>query len=392
MSIETEIEGSPASIRSAAGWLSGSLRPAVERGGEALVAARRTASADWRGETAEAFTGAMSRAVTQTDRVEDAVRMVRDAFDDYADTLQRCQQRMAEIREQARAAGLTVAGSTVLPPGDGPAHPGTPPAAPTAGQAAAWDATVAAYNAHQERIEAYNRLVRLADEVWADLRRAWERVTAKDRSLDGVNWTFVITDVASGFAGAVLGVHGSILRDSARYFGNVSQTNLIRLQGMDRVHDAARYYDDLDHYRRLGAGAADDAARGARFLAAGKAVPLVTGGLLTGVGVWYDMEHGGESAAQAVTSNVGGFAASVAAGAAIGSIGGPVGIVGGIVIGAGVGVFTSGMIDGLWESGGDVGEALMAGADTIVDTGGALLEGAGDVGGAIVDGIGGLFD
>ena len=104
------------------------------------------------------------------------------------------------------------------------------------------------------------------------------------------------------------------------------------------------------------------------------------------------MEHGDESAAQAVTSNVGGFAASVATGAVVGTmIGGPVGTVVGTVVGAGVGVFTSGMIDGLWDSGGDVSEAFMAGVDTVADTGEALLDGAADVGGAVVDGIGGLY-
>ncbi len=53
----------------------------------------------------------------------------------------------------------------------------------------------------------------------------------------------------------------------------------------------------------------------------------------------------------------------------------------------GVGVFTSGMIDGLWEKGGDVSDAVLAGADALADAGVAI----GDVGGAVVDGIGGLF-
>lgn len=59
----------------------------------------------------------------------------------------------------------------------------------------------------------------------------------------------------------------------------------------------------------------------------------------------------------------------------------------GAVVGAGVGVFTSGMIDGLWENGGDVSDAVLAGADALADAGEAI----GDVGGAVVDGIGGLF-
>ena len=184
---------------------------------------------------------------------------------------------------------------------------------------------------------------------------------------------------------------------NARYFGNLADDYLERLRTTSRVPSAAQYYDDLAHWRQTATGAADDAARASRLLKAGKALPLALGGALTGVGIWYDMEHGDESAAQAVTSNVGGFAASVATGAVVGTmIGGPVGtVVGGpvgTVVGAGVGVFTSGMIDGLWESGGDVSEAFMAGVDTVADTGEALVDGARDVGGAIVDGIGGLFD
>lgn len=393
MTIETEIQGSPGSIRAAAGWLSDTLRPAVARGSESLVAARRSAGSDWRGETGEAFGGAMSRAVTQTDRVEDGVVRVRDAFEDYADALQRCQSRMSAIRDDARGAGLTVAGFTIQSPGNGPAQPGPLPDAASQGQVDAYSADVAAYNDHQERVRRYHELVTRADEAWNDIESAWERVSAEDRALDGASWSFVLSDIAGGLTGATLQLHGSILSKDADYFSRLAQEGLDRLRSSSRVPSAAQFYDDLDHYSRLAASSADDAARAGRFLTAGKALPLAAGGLLTGVGIWYDMEHGGESAEQAVTSNVGGFAASVATGAVVGTmIGGPVGTVAGVIVGAGVGVFTSGMIDGLWESGGDVTEALGAGVDTLIDTGGALVDGASDVGGAIVDGIGGLFD
>lgn len=393
MAVETGIEGSPASIRNAADWLAATLAPAVARGTESLLGARRAAASDWRGETGEAFCGAMSRAVTEVDHVEAGVRDVRATFVDHADTLELCQARMAAIRDEARGAGLTVAGTTILPPDDGPAHPGTPPEALSPGRVDAWNARVAAYDAHQEKIRAYNRLAERAEEVWRDLERSWERVSAKDRAMDDVGWSFQAAGVAGGLGGAVLKLHGSILRDSAVYFGGLARTNLERLRATPRVLDAARHYDDLDHYARMGSGAADDLARADRFLRAGKTVPLATGGLLTGVGIWYDLEHGGESAEQAITSNVGGFAASVAAGAAVGTVvGGPVGTVAGMVVGAGVGVFTSGMVDGLWDSGGDIDDAVMAGLDALGDTGGSLVEGAADIGGAVVDGIGGLFD
>ncbi|MGH3361247.1 MAG: hypothetical protein ACRDOM_02195 [Nocardioides sp.] len=393
MSIETEIKGSPGSIRSAATWLGGTLRPAVESGGDAMADARRTAGGEWRGNTGDAFAGAMGRGVTQADNVERGVTSIRDAFDDYAGSLERCQSRMTGLRDDARGKGLTVAGFVIQPPGEGPARPGDPPQAASQGQLDAYNADVSAYNLHQDKIRAYNELAQRAEEVWNDIERAWERVSAKDRALDGASWTFVLTDVAGGLAGATMQLHGSILSKDAKYFGDLAADHLERLRNQPRVTSAAQFYDDLDHYRGLAASSADDAARASRFLTAGKAVPLAAGGLLTGVGIWYDMEHGGESAEQAVTSNVGGFAASVATGALVGTaIGGPVGTVVGTVVGAGVGVFTSGMIDGLWESGGDVTDALAAGADTFVDTGEALVDGASDLGGAVVDGIGGLFD
>ena len=393
MSIETEIKGSPASIRAAAAWLGDTLRPAVESGGDAFVGARREASSEWRGETGDAFVGAMGRAVPQADNVVDAVSAVEGCFQDYAGTLERCQSRMSGIRDTAAGQGLTVSGFVIQPPGAAPPHPGNPPQEASQGQVDAYNSSVSAWNQHQDLVRAYNDAATRAEEVWLDIEEAWDRVSDKDRALDGPSWTFNLTSVAGGLAGAVASINGSILRESSKYFDDLAAQNLDRLRSLSRVPNAAQFYDDLDHYARVGAGAADDAARAGRLLRVGRAVPLAVGGVMTGVGIWYDMEHNDESAAQAVASNVGSFGASVAAGALVGTaIGGPVGTVAGVIVGAGVGVFTSGMIDGLWDSGGDIGEAAMAGLDTLADTGGALLDGASDVGGAIVDGIGGLFD
>lgn len=393
MPIETEIKGSPGSIRAAAAWLDDTLAPAVGRGADALAASRRLAASDWHGATGDAFVATLGRAVPQVDQVQDGVQQVSTCFADYAGDLERCQHRMSAIRDEARGAGLTVNGFVVQEPDAGPARPGDPPPDPTPSQADAYNADVAAYNEHQDLIKTYNGLVERADEIWSDIERAWERVSSKDRALDGASWTFTLSDIAGGLAGAVLDINGSALRGNARYFGDLADEHLTRLRNQARVSSASQFYDDLAHWNNTASSSADDAARAARLLRLGKATPLAVGGLLTGVGIWYDMEHGDESAAQAVTSNVGGFAASVATGAAVGTlIGGPVGTVVGVVVGAGVGVFTSGMIDGLWDSGGDVGEAFMAGVDTLADTGDALLDGASDVGGAIVDGVGGLFD
>ena len=393
MAIDTEITGSPGSIRAAAEWVGGSLRTAVESGTDAFADARTTAGGDWRGEAGSAFESAMGRAVQQSDNLRHAATEVRTAFSDYAGSLERCQDRMEDIRSDARAADLTVAGFTIESPGSGPARPGRPPADASQGQVDSYNSDVAAYNAHQEKVRVYNDLVTRADEVWSDIESAWERVSAKNHGMDGPGWVFQLSDVAGGLSGALLQVHTSALRGNAQYFADLSAEYLDRLRSSSRVTNAAQFYDDLDHWRSTAATSADDLARASRLASIGKYAPPALGGVLAIGGGFYDYHVKGESAAQAITSNAGGFAASVATGAAVGTfIGGPVGTAAGAVIGAGVGVFTSGMIDGLFEYDGDVSDALMAGADSVVDAGGALVDAGKDVGGAIVDGIGGLFD
>lgn len=395
MAIETEIKGSPDSIQGAATWVQDTLAKSVDSGAQSMADARRAANGEWRGETGTAFCDAMARGVEGADSVHDMVKGLGTTLADYASSLRGCQNRMAAIRGDARSAGLTVNGYVIESPGSGPAHPGPPPGAASQGQVDGYGDSVAAYNAHQEKVTAYNRLLERAEEVWDDIERAWDRVSAKNRAMDGVSWTFTLTDIAGGLAGATLELHSSILAKDARYFRDLADEGLRRLANTSRVPPggAQQFYDDLDHYRGLGASADDTAAAASKWAKLSKAGPLGLGGLLTVGGIYYDYLHGGESIEQAVTSNVGGFAASVATGAVVGTaIGGPVGTVVGTVVGAGVGVFTSGMIDGLWESGGDVGEAFMAGLDTVADTGEALLDLGEDVGGAIVDGIGGLFD
>ena len=135
----------------------------------------------------------------------------------------------------------------------------------------------------------------------------------------------------------------------------------------------------------------DDAARLAR---AGKAGGVIVGGLLTGVSIYTDIE-GGESVAQATTSNVVGFGASVAAGAGVGmalgtvfpGVGNVVGAVAGAAVGGVVGIFTSGAVDSIFENGWDIGEAMVNGGRDLWDTGAAIGElgaqGASAVGDAV---------
>jgi hypothetical protein len=395
MSIETEIKGSPASITKLATWISDELAPSLDDAADAMVTSRRSADGDWLGETGTAFVGAMGRGATQVDEGHTMTKGVGTTISEYASTLTGLQSRMSTIRDDARASGLTVSGYVIEDPGPGPADPGPPPEGGAPGAVTTYNGDVADYDAHQDKIRDYNRLSVRAQDVWDDLERAWERVSAKQRALDGPGWTFALSDMAGGFGGAAITYNASALRGTAQGYATNAQQHLARLRNMDSYPSrfAQQYYDDLAHYDEVVRNSSDDVARAARLARIGKALPLAAGGALAGVGIWYDMKYNDESATQATASNVGGFAASVATGAVVGTaIGGPVGTVAGVVVGAGVGVFTSGMIDGLFEYDGDISDAAMAGVDTLADTGEALLDGASDVGGAVVDGIGGLFD
>jgi hypothetical protein len=110
---------------------------------------------------------------------------------------------------------------------------------------------------------------------------------------------------------------------------------------------------------------------------------------MAGVSTYQDMQAG-ESAGQAVASNVGGLIASVVVGGAVGTfaggaigsiipgagtaVGAVAGAAVGAVVGGAVGIFTSGTIDGLWENDGDVGTALQNGLSDLKDTGTAMVD------------------
>lgn len=397
LSIETEIAGDPASVRAAATWLRDTLRPALSSGSDAIVEARRDANGEWRGETGAAFCDAMARGADKVDHVVTGVGSVAGTFEGYAVTLASCQDRMADVRADARAAGLTVNGFTVESPGDGPSRPGPPPEAASQGAVDAYDAQVSAYNQHQRLIEDYNAQSGIAQQIWDDMVTAWDKVSDDNNGLDTAGWILTLTDVAGGLGGALTQAHVSALAGNATYFRDLASRHLDDLAEMAQrgrlPMSASQFYDDLAHYQNMAASSADDVARASRLANIGRFAPPIIGAAGAGVGIWYDMEHGGESAEQAVASNVGGFAASVGTGMLVGTmIGGPVGTAVGAVVGAGVGIFTSGMVDGLFENDGDVMAGLASGADAVVDTGEALADLGSDVGGAIVDGVGGLFD
>lgn len=112
----------------------------------------------------------------------------------------------------------------------------------------------------------------------------------------------------------------------------------------------------------------------------GGRVGLKIGGALAVAGVVYDIVATDKDPVQATVSGAAGFGASVAMGAGVGAvIGGPIGVGVGAVAGAVVGVFTSGMVDSLWENGVDnVGNAINDGFEAVEDAAGAVVDGVSD--------------
>jgi hypothetical protein len=209
------------------------------------------------------------------------------------------------------------------------------------------------------------------------------------RGLSPANGLFTTGDVLGGLNGARLevdahyqGAHGALLKEAA-------EGDLARLRGQERVLNPGQYYDDLDHAATQ-LRQADGVIRGAESTSrASKVLPIKVGGAMALAGIGYDIATG-KDPVQAVAAGGGGFLASVAMGAAVGTLI-PVPGVGtavGAIVGAGVGVFTSGFIDCMFEDGPDVVAAAGRGAESVADTGKAIVGGVKAVG----SGIAGLFD
>lgn len=390
MAIDTEIEGSPGSIEAAADWLRSTLGKAVSSSADKLASARSTAAADWDGEAGEAFVARAGSAVSKVDVLESSATSVASRLETYASRLRSFQGRMADIRAKARAAGLSVTAFVIADPGAGPANPGEPPAGPISPAAAdAYDASVAAWNAHQDKIRAYNAAATAAGEVRTELAAQTVALQDEYTGLEGPDWVLNAADIAGGLAGGVMEFNSSALRGTSDYLARQAQDYLARIRANPGAFTNAdlNYWDDV-------ARNADDVARNADDLArTSKSFPLKLGGALAVAGIGLDIASG-EDPVQAAASGGGGFLASVAAGAGTGAVVGSfvpipgVGTAAGAIVGAGVGIFTSGAIDSLFENGPDVGAAFDSGLDALADTGEAIGDGVG----AVVDGIGGLFD
>lgn len=386
MSIDTTIQGNPAIVRGVSIWLRDSFAASVSEAAGQIYQARNSADAGWHGEAGEAFSGKMTIAARKTDELAAAANSAAENIDTYAAELHRAQEDMRRVRERAAAAGLTVNGDIIEEPGKGPPTPGPPPTgiAATPEAVSAHSDSVAASNAHASKVAAYNTAKTESEaakniaKIGADtLKNAWQDIRQK--------WFLTVGDLANGGAAALAAKHSSILGKQAKFLTEESAKLLERARTAPASTSASQIYRDFD-VGRAAAYQADDVAVTAKNIDGNAAKwGFRVGGALATAGVVYDIANG-KPVAQAITSGAVGFGASVGAGALIGSaIPVPVvGTVAGAIGGAVVGVFTSGMVDSLWQNGvGAVGDAIEEGASAVGEAAEAVGSAIGDAWDAI---------
>jgi hypothetical protein len=400
--LNTEIEGSSASIRLVSTWLSSDLRPGFTGLGDVVAAQRTAAGSDWEGEAGRAFSGRAHTLATAADDGAAISGEVATTVDTLAIALDTAQSEMSEVRSTAAAGGLTVDGFWVRNPGSGPPSAGPAPAA-DASQAEkdAWDRADGAVAAHNAKVEVWDRCITQANTAFQNWQTALESGASAWSEHDS-QYVGIAAQLLSS------GVQLELIRRTTPILAGEVDNMLTRAGELrahadamrtpdGRVSDPGRYYNLLDEARDL-----ENTHPGARTGLNNWELPKgLTRGLwvldvaAAGYGIHSDWDE--EGPAQAITSNavpaVASIASGVAAGAATGAVVGSfipvpgVGTAAGVVVGAGVGLvvgaFTSGAIDSLFDSGADTlsdwGGAVTDGVEEIGDTVSGLAEGAGEV-------------
>ena len=371
-SIDTEVPGDPGTIRALALALRGSIAPTITSVADSLVAARREAGDTWSSPAGEAFTSRVSEQIEPVDQLAGYLSDAASELDNLAGELEQCQNLMEGICRDAVSAGLSVEGFVIHHPGPPLPSPGPlPPDADTATAETHHRQTEAA-NSQNAKLDAYTEAANESSEVRAKensaARSMGETVGRKQQlKLAFVGAGFGV-DVATGLAPGRSTKH---LDESKRL-----------LEQSKRVGARLAGVTDFDKRRAMFEEGRKLRAESLRALAdkpssvTPKNVLRGVGGAIAVGGIAYDIAALDKPWHQAVVSGGAGFGASIAAGALVGTAI-PIPIVG-TVVGAGtgavVGIFTSGMVDDLFESENTtVQDAFGAGASAVTDVGTATV-------------------
>ena len=155
--IETRVDGSPASVNAAGLWLRESAKKALADAGDDVVSARSHAMSGFEGRSGEAYVEADRAILTQVDGHADRLGEAAAVFEAYGARLRQMQDRMAEIRGAATAGGLSVSGTVIHAPPPAVAPPSLYGPV-TEEQRASHERGVDAYHAAAGKVELYNRL------------------------------------------------------------------------------------------------------------------------------------------------------------------------------------------------------------------------------------------
>lgn len=409
MGIETRIEGSPASIRSTSTWLRGTLKSSTSTFADSAFLQRSRSESAWNDPAGDAFRTRVNAVAKAADTTSTEAGTVATNLDVLAKALEDAQTQMASALSIARAGGLTIDGTVIESPGAAPPDTGPAPTGADATTAAidAYDGRVAAMNAHNAKVTAWNKASAIATQAEGDWETALTNAEQTWAGNAGNLATVGSTFLTATFSAALILKLAPILSKQSQFLKDGAMINRSHLSSMIKDGkwiggDKAHFYDLLDKSKSLDAQAiklAEDAKNVKFPKGLGRGLGAI-GVLTTGYAIYDDIQNG-ESPAQAATSNGVGMLAAIGAsagsgaliGAAVGTfipipgVGTAVGVVGGAVVGTAVGIFTSGMIDSMWENGvdniGDVGDAMMDGLDEVGDTAKDIGNLAGDAWNAV---------
>ena len=392
---DTALAGSPASITGAATYLRGTFGTAATAFADSIFAGRSTVLGAWQGETGDAFAARLRTVGERTDSLSAAATSIAGPVQTLADHLAAAQELLAQARDTATTGGLTVDGTIVHGPEGAPPPVGDLAADADAPERMAHQQAVAAIEAHDAKVKAWNEVVATGTQAFGDWNTALDDFAATWRAASG-DIASLASSLLSGAAGATdLANQGYKLlaqRNLNQGWRDSAARSLEAAVGEDGqvTVGRGRFYEVVDQIAKNDAaiGAADDGLGALTVTSKLGRGLLVLGVAATGYGIYDDMQHG-ESAQQAVVSNVGGFAAgagagfvaSLGAGALVGAVAGSavpvvgtvVGAVVGGVVGGAVGSMTSGAIDHLYEdSSAGVSDTLEAGWDELAGTGAAI--------------------
>lgn len=404
MPIDTEIKADAASIRRVAEWLSKRSEDAHETCSQ-VYGARGDSEGTWNGPASDGFRTTMTTLGKQINGLGEDLTETSSKLSSHADDVHTAKSRMSQALEIARKGGLTVNGHIIEEPGPAPAAPAPLPTdrKPSPRQQQIHDQATAAQSAHEQKVKAYveaERTATPAREAFVKSQQTFVRFAKGYAEKAPIN----IADISTGLAGAVA-QRSSSYRAAARAmdpaieraaaYAKSGRTNPYaqaradaleierRLAKQAELNKAtatrtARMVDKLpDSVKRTltrniahydpKAPPANSALRGAAKF--GSKLP-VAGGVITALGVGWDVASGKDPGA-AVASGAGSFVAGSLTTAAIASAGGPVGwaVAGGAIVSAGVGFAIDEWGDDVADVAGDAagwaGDKLSDGAKAV---------------------------